>query len=115
MEEKIKVIKLNEKEQKELFCAAWHLTNFIEDYKEGKLANFATPCETCKYQKECFKDENYIYPDAFSPFETLTKLTGVKISAAKGARKSSFSFFDEELIEDFQEHSSKQDSDHTYL
>jgi len=80
-----KAIELGEKEQKDLFCAAWHLTNFIEDMKEKKVASFATPCETCKYQKQCWKNDHF---DAYSHFETLTKLTGVKFSPLKYARKN---------------------------
>ncbi|OOM72899.1 hypothetical protein CLPUN_46020 [Clostridium puniceum] len=75
-----KVIQLNEEEQKNLFCAAWHLTNLIEDFKEDKIGNLATPCETCKYQKECDFD-------AYSYFQTLTKLTGVIVTPLLGARE----------------------------
>lgn len=53
---KIKVIKLNEKEQKDLFCAALHLTNYMEDIKENKVGEFTTACKFCtKYGKECAK------------------------------------------------------------
>ncbi len=90
---KEKIIRLNEKEQKDLFCAAWHLTNFIEDLKEEKVSNFSTPCETCKYQKECFEDDNY---DAYSHFQILTKLTGVVVTPLKGARENSFKLLIEE-------------------
>lgn len=99
MDNKIKKIELSEKEQKNLFCSAWHLTNLLEDGKDEKVANFATPCETCKYQKECLEDDNF---DAYSHFETLTKLTGVKISALTGFRnlvkKGSQSFLKEDII-----------------
>lgn len=78
-----KVIELNEVEQQNLFCAAWHLTNLIEDMKEEILGDFGTPCETCKYQNECYEKDNF---DGWSHFNTLTKLTGVKFSPWKGAR-----------------------------
>ncbi|WP_236894911.1 MULTISPECIES: hypothetical protein [Clostridium] len=84
MEESTKIIKLNEEEIKNLFCAAWHLTNLIEDCKEAKIASFITPCETCKYQVECNKNGNF---DAYGHFETLTKLTGVICTPLKGARE----------------------------
>jgi len=79
-----KMIELDDKEQRDLFCAAWHLTNFIEDCKEGINANFTTPCETCKYQKECLKNN---YFDAYTHFQTLTKLTGVIVTPLNDARK----------------------------
>jgi len=94
---KKKIIKLDEKEQRDLFCAAWHLTNLIEDCKEGKIVSFTTSCETCKYQKECLKNDNF---DAYTHFQTLTKLTGVIVTPLKGARTNSFNLFNEELIED---------------
>lgn len=78
--DKDKVIQLSDTDQRGLFCAAWHLTNLIEDFKEDKIADFAKPCETCKYQKEC----NF---DAYSYFETLTKLTGVIVTPLLGARE----------------------------
>ncbi|NOW92368.1 hypothetical protein BCD91_004391 [Clostridium beijerinckii] len=84
MEGNTKIIELNEEEIKDLFCAAWHLTNLIEDCKEAKIASFITPCETCKYQVECNKNDNF---DAYGHFETLTKLTGVICTPLKGARE----------------------------
>lgn len=79
-----KIITLDEKEQKDLFCVAWHLTNFIEDCKEKKVASFTTPCETCKCQKECLENDNF---DAYSHFEVLTRLTGVIVTPLESARK----------------------------
>lgn len=104
---KIKIIKLDEKEQKDLFCAAWHLTNLIEDCKEGINANFTTSCETCKYQKECLENDHF---DFYTHAQTLTKLTGVIVTPVVDARKNSFNFFKEEMIKDFQEHSYKLDN-----
>lgn len=92
-------IKLSEKEQRNLFCTAWHLTNFLEDSKEEKIANFATPCETCKYQKECLENDHF---DALTHFETLTKLTGVQFNALKYARKKGlFDFLKKEQLKDY--------------
>lgn len=78
-----KVIELSEKEQRNLFCAAWHLTNLIEDAKEDLPADLGTPCETCKYLKECYENDNL---DMYAHLDVLTKLTGVKFNAFKGAR-----------------------------
>ncbi len=86
--EKVKTIQLDEKEQRNLFCAAWHLTNLVEDAKEDLPANLGTPCATCKYQKECYENDNF---DMYAHFDTLTKLTGVKFSAWLGARKKGVS------------------------
>lgn len=99
MEDKTKTIELTEKEQKDLFCAAWHLANFIEDEKDKKVAGSEIPCETCKYQKDCH--ENYIF-DPYKHFQTLSKLTGVIISARVGFRdsvkKGVNSFFTDNII-----------------
>lgn len=83
-----KLIQLNEKEQRNLFCAAWHLTNFIEDAKEELTADFGTPCETCRYQQECHKEDGF---DMYAHFDILTKLTDVKFSPWVGARKKGVS------------------------
>lgn len=99
MENEIKKIELTEKEERNLFCAAWHLTNLWEDAKDKKVANFATPCETCKYQEECWENDKCY---AYKNFETLTKLTGVKISPLIGFRsmlkKGSQSFLKEDSV-----------------
>ncbi|MFL0165618.1 hypothetical protein [Candidatus Clostridium helianthi] len=84
----VEIIELNEVEQKNLFCAAWHLTNLIEDAKEKLTANLATPCNTCKYQKECYEKDNF---DMYSHLGTLGKLTGVKFLAWLGARNKGIS------------------------
>lgn len=79
-----KQITLTEKDQRDLFCMAWHLTNLIEDCKEKKIASFSTPCETCKYQKGCWENEHF---DFYGHAETLTKITGVKFLPVIGARE----------------------------
>jgi hypothetical protein len=115
---KIKVIKLDENEQKQLFCIALHLSNFLEDKKDlrwdykseipaDKLDNEKfdmaikthTACEFCtRYSKECAKLISEGKPTYYDP-KILTKLTGVYFSAAIGQRdairdgKGNFHFF----------------------
>lgn len=92
-----KVIELNEVEQRNLFCAAWHFTNLIEDHKEDRKGDMAQPCITCKYVKECYKDGGC---NPYEKFEIVTKLTGVIITPLDKARKDGFSLLLSE--EDYQ-------------
>lgn len=39
---------------KELYCLAWHYNIFFEQAKNEQVANWALPCNTCKYLVECF-------------------------------------------------------------
>lgn len=79
-----KLPELTEEQQLDLFCIAWHLTNFWEDAKLNRSASTTIACNTCRYQKECW--EKYKC-SLYKHFDILTKLTGVKISAAVGDRE----------------------------
>lgn len=65
--------------KRDMYCVAWHLRSFIEDAKQEVIANFAKPCETCKYNTEC----DYDY---YRRVERLVELTGVKISPARRSK-----------------------------
>ena len=39
---------------KEFYCLSWHYNAFYEQAKHKKIADYAQPCETCKYKKQCF-------------------------------------------------------------
>lgn len=73
-------IRLEDKDQKRLFCAAWHLKNFIENIKDEIVGEFSGACEKCKYQEECLKNENN---DIWENIGILTELTGVRFNALR--------------------------------
>lgn len=63
--------------KKSWHCIAWHLGSFIDDAKEEKKADFAKPCETCKYNNDC----NF---DMMSSFKIIERKSGVKFSLCRG-------------------------------
>lgn len=68
----------------DLFCIAWHLTNYWEDDKMNLRANHTRACNTCKYNEKCSNDPNMSF---YEHFKTLEELTGVRLSAAIGDRE----------------------------
>lgn len=73
-----------DREKMDLFCIAWHLTNYWEDDKMNLRANHARACNTCKYNEKCSNDPNMSF---YEHFKTLGELTGVRLSAAIGDRE----------------------------
>lgn len=60
-------------EEKSWYCIALHLGVFIDNAKENKKADFARPCEICKYNKECDFD-------VIPYFKLLQEKSGIKFS-----------------------------------
>ncbi|WP_242951359.1 hypothetical protein [Clostridium kluyveri] len=56
----------------EIFCVASHLQMYI-DRVENKLEDY-NPCNTCKFIKSCFKNNDPVYPDVMNKLVNITGL-----------------------------------------
>lgn len=63
--------------EKSWHCIAWHLGSFIDDAKEGRVASFTGPCETCKYNNMCDFD-------MLDSFRLIEKKSGVHFHIGEG-------------------------------
>lgn len=63
-----------------LFCMAQHLRSFVEDSKHHRIADFGRPCATCEIRRNCDFD-------FYRKSDTLTELTGIRISPLKRKAK----------------------------
>lgn len=79
MEKELRSIELTEENKLHLFCAAWHLTNLLEDCKKDTQgfigANQDLICDTCPHFQECL-DKNSL--QSYDHFKFLTEITGVR-------------------------------------
>lgn len=77
-----KIIELTEENKLHLFCVAWHLTNLLEDTKDGRVGetepNERIICDTCPYFQKCWQEASL---QKYDHFEFLAEITGVKFSA----------------------------------
>ena len=83
---------VNQLTDKELYCLAWHYNIFYEQAKHEQIANWGIPCNTCKYNTECFETGKAIHLD-------MEDKLPVQITRHKH-EKDIFSFGTKEICDD---------------
>lgn len=71
---------MENKINQDLYCMAKHLQSFVEDSKYDRVADFGKPCATCKFFEGCDLD-------FYKKSDSLTELTGIRISRTYTNRK----------------------------